>query len=379
MEERDMLDRPLRSDKKIAKVKEVKFRRPLLRIAAKQREYFSDNLAMMLRTGVPVGEALESLASTSRNKQYRKAVAGMQADIEAGSNLSVALDHSGIVSDQTLALVRLGEETGNLVENLQMAAKQEEKRRMMLAKVRSALIYPTFVVGLTVIVGVAVAWFLLPRLAVTFAQMQVSLPPISKLMLSLGEFLRQHGVIAVPMATFLVLLAGYVLFAAPRTKSLGQRLLFVLPGSGRLIREVEVTQFGSLLGELLDAGLTITKALQLLASATAAPHYQKFYSFLAGSLDNGMSFKESMAQYPHSAKLIPPEVQQMVMAGERSGSLPEVLKTIGRTYEQKADITTRNLEAIIEPALLVMVAVGVLIVAVSVLMPIYSLVGGLGG
>lgn len=343
----------------------------------KEREYFSENLALLLKSAVPIGQALDSLIKTTKNNGMKKTLAAMQMDIEAGYSLANALERSNIMSSQTLALVRLGEQSGRLIENLQLAAEQEEKRHAFRSKVRSALIYPSFVITLTVIIGLGVAWFLLPRLSMTFTQLNVSLPLISKIMLNFGLFLQQYGIIAVPAFIGGCLLIGYILFGFKSTKGLGQRLLFATPGIGRLMREVEIAQFGYLLGTLLDAGLSITEAIQLLATATTARRYQKFYDYLVDSLDDGYSIRESLERYKRSGKLLPPAVQQMVIAGERSGSLPDVLRTVGRTYEQKADTTTRNLEAIIEPILLVVVWIGVMLVAVAVVVPIYSLVGGL--
>jgi len=344
----------------------------------KEREYFSENLALLLKSAVPISSALESLASTTRNKAMKKALAAMQADIEAGFSLTDTLERSGIISSQTLALVRLGEHSGRLVENLQLAAQQEEKRHTFRSKVRSALIYPSFVLALTVIVGLGVAWFLLPRLSATFSQLHANLPWISQVMINFGLFLRDHGIVAVPAFLIGFFLIGYVIFAFPKTRIIGQRLLFILPGIGRLQREVEIAQFGYLLGTLLSSGLSITQATMLLEKATSAPQYQRFYQYLRMSLDDGFGFKDSLARYKHSHALLPPAVQQMVIAGERSGSLSDVLLTIGRTYEQKSDITTENLETILEPIVLLFVAGGVVIVAVAVILPIYSLVGGLG-
>jgi type IV pilus assembly protein PilC len=343
----------------------------------KQREYLSENLALLLKSAVPIGQALESLADSTTSKPLKKALQQMQVNIEAGYNLTDALERSGLVSSQTLALVRLGESSGHLVENLQLAAQQEEKRHVFAAKVRSALIYPSFVLGLTAIVGLGVAWFLLPRLATTFSQLHVKLPLISRLMISFGTFLKHHGIIAVPVSLLAISVVLYVLFAAPSTKHIGRRLLFLLPGIGRLMHEVEVAQFGYLLGTLLSAGLPVTQAVHLLANATTAPQYQEFYNYLAQSLEDGYSVKDSLSKYKGNLRLLPAAVQQMLIAGERSGSLPDVLLTVGRTYEQKSDITTQNLEAIIEPILLVIVWLGVMLVAVAVIVPIYSLVGGL--
>ncbi|HEV7453920.1 MAG TPA: type II secretion system F family protein [Candidatus Saccharimonadales bacterium] len=345
----------------------------------KEREFFTENLALLLKAAVPIGQAFGSLLESARSSSMKKSIIQMQADVEAGYSLSGLLERSGVVTGQTLALVQLGEQSGHLVENLELAAKQEEKRHIFRSKVRSALLYPVFVMGLTLLVGLAVAWFLLPRLAVTFSQLDVKLPLISKIFLGLGLFLKDHGFIAVPIFLIVLAAAGYLLFVAPKTKGIGTRLLFILPGISRMMREVEIAQFGYLLGTLLDAGLPVTKAIKLLADSSNAPQYRAFYEYLAASLADGFSFKQSIAQYKKVSKLFPPAVQQMVIAGERSGALSEVLLTIGRTYEQKSDITTANLEAILEPILLIMVSLGVMAVAVAVILPIYSLVGGLHG
>jgi len=350
---------------------------PKRHFAFKDREYFSENLALLLKSAVPIGQAIDSLANTTRSSVMKKALAAMQDDIEAGFSLADALERSSIISSQTLALVRLGESSGRLVENLQLAAQQEEKRHVFRSKVRSALIYPVFVLGLTGLVGLGVAWFLLPRLSMTFAQLHAHLPLVSRLMIAFGRFLQLHGIIAVPLFIIGGILLGYLLFAAPKTRVIGQQILFVIPGISRLRREVEIAQFGYLLGTLLNAGLPITQAIALLEKATTVPQYQRFYQYLADALDDGFSFQDSLKRYKKSGSLLPLAVQQMVIAGERSGSLSDVLLTIGRTYEQKSDITTENLETILEPVLLLFVAAGVMVVAVAVILPIYSLVGGL--
>lgn len=343
----------------------------------KEREYFTENLALLLRSGIPIVETLTSLRETASTSRMKKALQQMTGDVESGYSLADALERSSAVSRQTLALARLGESSGRLVSNLQLAALQEEKKHMFRSKIRSAMIYPAFVLSLTVIVGLGIAWFLLPRLANTFSQLQVELPLISRIAIDFGLFLQDHGVIAVPAFLGGVFFIGYLLFAIPFTRKLGRRMLLRLPGIGKLIREVEVAQFGYLLGTLLDAGLPITRALQLLAEASPEPRYQKLYQSLAHSLDSGYSFKASLDHHRHSRALIPAPVQQMIAAGERSGSLPDVLETIGRTYEQKSDATTANLQAIVEPILLVIVWIGVMLVAVAVIVPVYSLVGGL--
>lgn len=348
-------------------------------LAAKDREYLTTNLALLLKAAVPVGEALESLSETSKSKNLRDAIQQMKQDIDDGMPLWKALARSGVVPEQTLALVRLGEESGNMVANLEVAARQEEKQRILRAKVRSALIYPVFVLGLTGIVGLGVAWFLLPRLALTFSQLNVDLPFISKMFLSLGTFLKQYGLYAVPGGLIALILLLYILFGAPQTRHIGNALLFHIPGISRLMHEVETARFGYLLGTLLDAGLSMTDALDLLEHSTTAMRYQKFYAYLRNAFDEGWGFRTALPKYKHTNKLLPSSVQQLVIAGERSGALVSTLRTVGDSYDEKSDISTQNLEVVMEPILLVIVWLGVMGVAIAVILPIYKLTSGLSG
>lgn len=356
--------------------KKPKIRR--YRVSGKYREYFTSNLALLFDAAVPVQEAFLSLKETSKSPELNKALDQMSNDIDDGVPLWQAMDRSGIVSNQTLALVRLGEQSGRLVDNLKVAAKQEEKQRIFKSKVRSAMLYPSFVLGLTLLIGIGVAWFLLPRLSETFTRLGADLPLISKFFINIGIFLKANGYWAIPVGLGAMTFILYMLFGFSKTKSVGQRLLFHLPGVSRLLHEVEIARFGYLLGTLLQAGLTVTQALESLEQATNVPRYKELYRHLRTSFEEGYSFRTSFPKYHHTSKLLPPPVQQMVIAGERSGSLPEALLNVGNIYEQKVDITTQNLEAILEPILLVIVWVGVMGVAVAVILPIYSLVGGMG-
>lgn len=349
-------------------------------ISSKDREYFTSNLSILMKAAVPIGEALQSLGETTRKgSNLQKALLQMEKDIDQGISLADALDRCGIVSTQTLTMVKFGEQSGRLAENLSVAAKQEQKQNIFRSKVRSAMLYPTFVLSMVLVVGLGVSWFLLPRLANTFAQLKVDLPLISKIFIGFGQFLGQNGVWFVPVFLIGMFTLGYILFFAPGTRRVGQFLLLHTPGIGRLIREVEIARFGYLFGTLLGAGVGVIESLELLYDSSSNPRYKKLYRYLRDSFKDGYSLKASLRKYKGINGIIPPAVQQMVIAGERSGSLAETLVEVGDIYGEKADITTDNLEVIIEPFMLVIVAGGVLGVAVAVILPIYSLVGNLGG
>ena len=139
---------------------------------------------------------------------------------------------------------------------------------------------------------------------------------------------------------------------------------------------MEIARLGYLLGTLLNAGLPITHAFDSLAEATEISQYKKLYLHLSSSIGDGNSIQKSLASFKHVNRLIPRPVEQLIVAGEQSGTLAQSLLKIGQVYETKADAVTKNLMVILEPVLLVIVWLGVVAVALAVILPIYSLIGG---
>ena len=342
-----------------------------------EKEYLIDNLSMLLASGMNVTSSLDAIAKDLKSERLKKAVSQMEADIASGANISTALEKSGIVSDQIVALIRIGEETGKLAENLKVVVSMQKKERSFNSKIRSAVLYPTIVLSMAVVLGVGISWFILPRLALVFEQLDIKLPFITRVLINTGSFLGQYGVIVVPLILLGFGILGYFIFVSPAAKSVGQRLLFVVPGVKKLILEVEVSRMGYLLGTLLDVGTTIVIALTSLGKAASFYAYRDFYQFLRDRVEEGNSFQKSFDLYPNASRLIPTPVQQLMFSGEKSGNLPSVLLRIGETYEEKVETTMKDLATIIEPILLIIVWLGVVAVALSVVLPIYSLIGGL--
>ena len=344
---------------------------------AKEREYMLENISMLTASGMTVLDVLSAVRQELHSRNMLRIIDTISADIERGSSLWKAFQKSRIFPDHTISLVRIGEESGKLSDNLKLIAIQETKEREFQSKIRSAMIYPVFVLTLTVIVGVAIAWFILPRLATVFAQLDVELPAITKGLIAAGTFLGEYGHIAIPIFIAVLTLIIYVVFFFSKTKFIGQSLLFASPGIQGLIREVELARFGYLLGTLLQAGIPVTQALDSLEKATVFPHYKKLYAHLQGSIADGNSFQKSFSSYKKAKKLIPMPIQQLVVAGEQSGNLSNTLLTISANFEAKTEQTTKNVSVVLEPILLVIVWLGVVAVALAVILPIYSLIGGL--
>lgn len=342
----------------------------------KERDYFIENLSMLVSSGMPIISALDSIAQELRSRRMKNVIAEIKSDIEAGSPLWRTLGSTKLFPEHAISLIRLGEESGKLTDNLKVVAIEQEKDRAFKSKLRSAMMYPVFVLSLTVIIGIGIAWFVLPKLALVFAQLKIELPLITKILIGAGTFLGSYGQYVVPAAIIVMVVLFFCIFSFSKTKFIGQFILFSSPGIKGLIKEVEVARFGYLLGTLLEAGLPTTRALDSLASATEIILYRKLYMHLRDSVGDGNSIQKSFVTFNHTNRLIPAPIQQLVVAGEQSGSLSGTLIKIGQTFETKADTTTKNLTVILEPILLVIVWLGVVAVALAIILPIYSLIGG---
>lgn len=340
-------------------------------------DYFIENLSMLVSSGMPVVGALDSIGNEISSKRMKFLLENIKNEIENGSSIWRALEKSGLFKEHTISLIRLGEESGKLIENLKVVAIEETKDRILKSKLQSAMMYPVFVMAVTVVVGIGIAWFILPKLATVFTQLKLKLPLITKLLIGFGKFLGEYGQIVIPIFVIFIITFFYFLFFFKKTKNIGQYILMHIPGISRLMKEVEVARFGYLLGTLLEAGLPITLALDSLASATEIIDYRNLYMHLSISVEEGNSLQKSFISFKNTNKLIPSPIQQLIIAGEQSGNLSKTLLKIGGMFEDKSDTTTKNLTIILEPILLVIVWVGVVAVALAVILPIYGLVGGL--
>ncbi len=345
---------------------------------SREKDYFIDNLAMLAASGLDLAAALSTLKHEAGGARLGKTIAALLEEVEAGIPFWRTLGKTRLLPAHAIALIKIGEESGRLSENLGVISLELQKERILRAKVQGALIYPVLVLTLAAVIGLGVAWFILPRLANVFLALRLELPLITRFLISVGEFFGRFGWLVVPLFLIGLVILIYFVFIFSRTKWLGQALLWRLPGLRRLIQEVELARFGTLLGALLEAGLPLIEALDSLRQATVFAIYQKFYGFLREHLEEGYSFEKGFALDPSSSALIPLSVQHLIAAGEQSGRLPQTLRTIGQTFETKSELTTKNLTVILEPILLVIVWLGVMFVALAVILPIYSLIGGFG-
>jgi type II secretory pathway component PulF len=342
-----------------------------------ERDYFVEMIGLLVASGMPVLTALQSIRKEIRSPGMLHILKELEDHILSGSTLSYALEQSGLFRAQTIALIRIGEESGRLSQNLKLVAKQEAKDRSLRGKVRGAMMYPLLVLSLTLIIGVGISWFILPKLATVFSSLNLNPPLITKVLIAFGLFLGEWGGVVIPTVIVWLAILLYIIFFYKKTKHIGQSFLVHMPGIGPLMQQVELARLGFLVGTLLDAGVPLTEALRSLEQSTDVPWYRKLYTHLREQVEEGHAFQRAFESFPRANRLVPIPIQQLIAAGEQSGNLSGTLLTISASYEEKTEETTKNLTVLIEPVLLVIVWGGVVTVALAVILPIYNLIGGL--
>lgn len=357
-------------------VRHVNMRLRVIGLASEQ-SYVMENLSMLLSSGMDVISALRAIEMDAKSKRMKTILNEVVQSIENGSTLWSALETSRLLSGQVIALIHIGEDSGKLADNLNVIAIQNQKERDFTSKVRSAMMYPILVLGIAIVIALGMAWFVLPRLVTVFSELKIQLPLITRIIIAIAKYLQAYGNIVIPAIAIIIPVIVYFLFFFSKTRWFGQSILFLVPGASRLIREIELARMGYVMGTLLSAGLPIVQTLESLAQSTTFYSYIKFFKYIRSQIEDGQSWEQALYSYKRVRRVIPTPIQQMIIAGDSSGQLPQTFMKIGQIFESKTDTTAKNLTVILEPVLLVAVWLGVASVALAIIMPIYGLIGGL--
>lgn len=343
----------------------------------KEKAHFIENLAILLNSGLSVIDALKTIAMEIRVKPMKKMVAKIIDEVESGIPLWMAMDNRTFFSSYALALIRIGEESGSLSKNMEYLAVQQEKDRSLRSKVKGAMIYPSIVLVLTMCITLGLAWFVLPQLVGVLLSLNAELPLVTRIIIWVADFFKEHGSVAVPLS-FAFLFFVYLICRFTALRGPAQMFVFKLPGIGTMAKSATLARLGVILGSLLRAGVPLVESIRSMAEVTDIVYYRRFYFRLASDIEVGQSFASAFDNLKESKKLIPASVQQLIITGERSGRIAEMLMRIADIYEKKAEEAAQRLPVVLEPILLIFIGGLVGTIAFAIIVPIYSIVGNVG-
>lgn len=343
-------------------------------ISEQEKIDFAKSLSVMLRSGIPLNDALESFCAQGLSKSFTKIIKKIKLDVEYGSPLSSAMaKHKNVFSQIFISLVKIGEAGGTLEDNLVFVADWMEKNNELRQEINAATFYPKFVVLAAIGIGFALSVYVLPKLVPLFNDLKIELPLSTRIMMSISMFVQQYWLISIFLLIGL-LFSGWFLNKTLFVKIIKDWLSLRAPIVKPIAINYNMAILCQILSVLLKGGLSINEAIATAKDSLNNIYYQKSLEQAQRSVARGTSVGQALTKY---RELYPRNFLSIVIMGETSGSLEASLSYLTDYYTRETQNRTKKLPAIIEPLLLVIIALGVVFIAISVVMPIYSLTSGL--
>ncbi len=344
------------------------------RVNATQRTLFAKNMSMMIRSGLPIGEAL-GISADSAQGSFKKVLLGVRDSVLAGGPLSDGLaQYPKAFSPLFINSVRAGEKSGTLEENLSYVSEQLRKEKELSEKIWGAMLYPIVVLIAALGLSIAIVFFVLPKITPLFEGLGVALPVTTRILIWISGFVQAHGASAlVGLGAFIVLVSWLVRqkFSRPTTNF----VILHLPVIKSLVRNSNTARFCRTLGTLIKSGLSIDEAVRISAETSSNYYYEQALRDVSRRLMSGTKLSSTLMLYEN---LFPKIVTRMIRVGEESGRLEETLLYLAAFFEEEVDADTKNLSVAIEPILLISIGLIVGFLALSIITPIYSITGNIG-
>ena len=344
------------------------------KVPMKEVVILSRQISTLFGAQVSALKAFTMLAANAENKILAKKLTQISDDLQAGVSISGALaKHPDVFSDFYINMVKVGEETGKLNETFDHLANYLNRQYALTAKTRNALIYPVFVICTFFIVMGLMFVIVIPKLSAIILDSGQEPPIYTKIVIGLSNFFVQYGFLVI----IFLILSGIWFWRLSKTekgKTYLDKMKLAIPAVGNLYKKLYLSRVSDNMDTMLTSGIPIVRAIDITSEVVGSRVYKAVLKDVADGVKSGLAF--SVAFVKHKEQ-VPGIMIQMIKVGEETGSLGQILKTLADFYKREVDDAVDTLVGLIEPVMIVVLGLGVGILLVSVLMPIYNLAGGI--
>jgi type IV pilus assembly protein PilC len=329
----------------------------------------SRQMTTLFEAQVSALRAFRLLASEARTPKLGGKLNEVADEIQSGSTISMALSHHpDVFSPFYINMVRAGEESGKLDETFSFLASYLDRNYEIVQKARNALIYPAFIIGTFVIVMTLMMTIVIPNLAGMLTSVGGSLPLPTVIIIGISQFFRAYILLII----IALIGAGAFLYRYSKTPT-GEQMLsrarLETPAIGDIYRKIFLSRIADNLSTMLKSGIQILRALEITGAVVGDPVYSGILVEAAADVKGGLPLSEALRKHPE----MPGIVVAMIKIGEETGSMGTILDTIARFYRREVDNAIDTLVGLIEPIMIVTLALGVGVLLAAVLLPIYNL------
>lgn len=338
---------------------------------------FSRQMATMMKAGVPLVQSFEITADGHSNKSMSELIYAIKADVEAGGTFADAISkHPMYFDDLFCNLVAAGEQSGALETLLEKIATYKEKTEALKAKIKKALFYPVSVLVVAFIVSAILLIFVVPSFSNMFAGFGADLPAFTLMVVGLSDFM---------VAWWWAIFGGIALAITAFTQTFKRsrkfrdsldKLYLKIPVVNALVKNSSIARFSRTLATMFAAGVPLVEAMDSVAGATGNNEYVKAVNTLRDDLSSGLQLQTSLQAFP---ELFPNMVVQMVAIGEESGALDDMLGKVADFYESEVDNSVDALTSLMEPAIMVFLAIVIGGLVIAMYLPIFKMGEVIGG
>jgi len=345
------------------------------KVKTKDIAIFFRQFSVMIDAGLPLVQCLEILAANQESQSFQKTLNGVRTTVEGGATLANAMRQYPLVFDDlTTNMIEAGETGGILDVILQRLATYVEKAVRLRSAVKSALIYPVAVVGIaTLIVGALLKW-VVPIFSNLFAGLGVTLPLPTRIVMGLSAFVQSFWWV------FIVGTVGLVfgikqIRKHPRGRYYFDRFLLNMPVIGTLLRKIAVGRFTRTLGTLITSGVPILEGLAITAKTSGNAVLEEALMKVRKAIEEGRTIVDPLRE----CGVFPNMVTQMIGVGEATGAMDNMLQKIADFYEEEVDAATKDMLAMLEPAIIGVLGITIGGIVISLYMPLFAMIAKLAG
>lgn len=329
----------------------------------------SRQLATLFASQISALKAFTLLSENAENKMLASQLRGVGDDLQAGSSISDALaKYPDTFSEFYVNMIKAGEESGKLNETFEYLAQYLDRQYNLTSKTRNALIYPAFVVVVFITVMLLMFVMVIPNLSALLIESGQEIPIYTSIIIAISSFIVNYGIF---IAIFVVALVLYLLWYRrnDRGKEYLDHLKISLPLIGNLYKKMYLSRISDNLNTMLSSGISIVRSIEITADVVGNEVYKRILREALESVKSGNTLSDAMGRHVE----VPPIMVQMIKVGEETGSLGSILKTLADFYRREVDDAVDTLIGLIEPAMIVVLGLGVGILLTSVLVPIYNI------
>lgn len=339
------------------------------KIPVKDLVVFSRQFAVLMGSKVPLVRALKTVSEQTKNPRFQKMLMEMAVDVESGTALSVAMAaYPTAFSQFFVNMVRSGETTGRLEEVMEYLADQMERDYDLESKIRGAMIYPAFVIFGLVVVGFIMMAFVVPKLTTVLQESGVDLPWTTKLLIAVSGFMKDYTV-QILIAAALAVVGFQFWIRKPQGKAIWDGAKLGIPVFGPLMKHIYLIRFTRSFGTLVHGGVDIPQALAICANVVGNARFERTIRETIREVNDGNSITSVIV----GDRLFPQMVPQMIIVGEETGRLSEVLEKLTSFYSRELENSVANLVSAIEPLIMLVMGGAVGVMVAAIILPMYKL------